>query len=402
MTARPDVRRVRRSGLVACLALALLPVAPAAGAGPALVHPARTPAPTDPRVVAVSVSPSVVSASGTTPATVVVTVQLAGAGALKDTCGIYDGGQTGSAGAFVDLRRVDAADPRVAGFAPDVSRQRLRLTSGTGDTGTWTARVAVPSTWAGTWQVDYLVACGDSPTPPLQVSPATIGHPAPFTVVGEHLPALSMGTSPNPVAWNATGYLAKGRLRDTATGEGLAGRRLEWCNDTGCGIDGGYTGHPVVTDARGYYSFTVDPRQLPPRLNLWTGRVPAVGFGTQEVSLVLTRTPKPVTRPAVAAKPNATTVAAGAGVTVAGRFFDAGRCEGLTYDERVDVQYLYGRTAWRTAATASVRSSGRFDVVVPARAGRWAYRVAFAGTPGIDGWGVCVPAVSTRFVVTGT
>ncbi len=398
-----------------------------AGAGPGTgaIAPAARAATVDARIDQVTVSPSAVTASGLTPVEVMVTVRLVDTGDLQDTCPLMAGESAASSGAIVELRRVTPADPRVGTRAPAATRQRLHLTGTSGTATSWTARIAVPSTWAGTWQVSRIYACADSDPAPnslgplintIDLDPRAHGKVAGVTVTGDHIPALSIGPSPDPVPWTATRYVAKGRLWDTSPGAGLVAT-LEWCADLGCGIEDAYDGNPVTTDDAGYYSMPVDLTAAYTNLNLWIPRPVGRGFPAQGVTQVLVRGVHPRTAPAVGGVPSATRLRTGAALTVTGSFFDGNRCADLR--DPLTLQYLHGRTAWRTISTFLTRFSGRFTVTVPARAGRTAYRVRYAGNPGIQaaavmtpdaspeapvpyGLGACVPASGRPFVVTGS
>lgn len=357
---------------------------------------------TVPTIASLSVSPTTVAASGLTPATVTVSIRLTSAVALSPSCTLNDGGQPGSAGAFIMLTRTTPADPRVGSLVPARTAHALNLTSGSGTDGSWTAQIAVPSTWVGTWRVATVFACRPNDVTSESVDPDTVGHGGAFTVTGTELPALSMGYRPNPVPWNASTVRVQGRLVNGETGAPLARRRLDWCRDTGCGIDGGYTSTVVITDDAGYYRYTLGVSPLFSSLQVWTTPVPATWFGTQRVSLVLSRGPQPVTAPAVSVTPSAAVVATGSRPQVSGRFFDAGRCWSATDRHPVLVEYLVGRTAWRPLVRTTTRLNGRWQAMVPARAERWVLRARYPGTSGAgDGSGACAGATSRSFALTG-
>jgi hypothetical protein len=137
---------------------------------------------------------------------------------------------------------------------------------------------------------------------PVEIDPRTVGLPVSLTVTGSHLPRLSAGTAPNPFAVNARSFTAKGRLTDTDTGAGLPGVTLLWCGDilskdgmespketcTGTNFAGDawapYIGHPITTDASGYWSVTWPNDGFFREIDLWTEK-PDGAYGPRVIYL---------------------------------------------------------------------------------------------------------------------
>lgn len=349
-----------------------------------------------------------IAPAGVVTKKVTFAVGLRSTAPLAADCIDYDPTDSVVQTAFVQIKRVTPEDSRVTGHTWDFAFAPLALASGSATNGVWTAALHIPSTWTGTWQIAQVHACGHDPdglgTVKIDVDPRTIGHTVSFTVAGTHLPNLYMRTTPNPVPWNAASYTWWGRVYDTATGVGVAGADIQTCGEAACfyqapGPDG-MTTTGNITDSLGYVgvaNWSTDNVSA-------NARVYFKPLGSKSVP-ALVAWPAPAVLPGVTAAPASTMTPAAQPLTVDGRFFGTWGC---AVDRRhpIQIQYLYGRTAWRLLATTTNRPSGRWTAVYPARAGRTIYRAyhpaetiyRWEGDAGLS----CAAASSAPFVVTGT
>jgi hypothetical protein len=387
---------------LASLTLAMGPVTPATGATAASVT-----------ITSLSFDRSSVAPSGLNHEKVKISVGLSSSSDIDIWCAMS---LVPPQGPTVTIQRITPVDPRTKGdLVPSSFTGVLDLAAGTLSSGVWATSVTVPSTWTGTWQVSRISACTGGTIEPVEIDPRSVGRTVSLAVAGSHVPRLSAGATPSPLALNAKSFTAKGRLYDTDTGAGLPGVRLLWCGNilskdgmeppkdtcTGTAYAGDfwadYIGHPISTDAAGYWSVSWPNDGYFREIDVWTQE--SVGSGGPPGYLppkVLTRAPEPVISPAVTATPASTSIRAGRALTVNGAWYGKYGCSTAVRNE-IRIQYLYGSTAWRLITTTSSRPSGRWTAVYPARAGRAIYRAYYPGVPG-----KCVSAASGSFVVTGS
>lgn len=267
-----------------------------------------------------------------------------------------------------------------------------KLTSGTVNDGTWTMTFYLSSTADGTWQLTGAETCsaGGSTSYDVASSPA-------FTVVGHHQPRVSWAVVPIPVPVVNPQWSVKGRVYDADTGAGMANVTVgQAVADTSCLYQdqgegpGAYLSLRTVTNANGYYA-------LPTRDGY--GGLQCIGIVSKPEGNPDGLSVYPWFRqfwvdylPSVSAAPAARSVPAGSLDPVNGHVVGGG--SGCL----IQLQRLYGSTAWRAVSTAKLRDSLRFTLTAqPPSAGRYYYRAYYPQ---------CGPqqfaASSSRFTITGT
>jgi hypothetical protein len=271
----------------------------------------------------------------------------------------------------------DSADPqdkdlslhaylkRTAGTGTEkilVSMELLRKT-GTTQSGTWQGIVNVPSTASGTLEVsgvmtgEYFAGSGDMTTP----TPVPADSPK-LTVVGTNQPKITSRVIPNPLPFGQ-GYSIRWSVINGQTGQPYGTKLKVWlANDNGCVESFG--GPVYLTDTQGYVtkSYPASFAEFGNCLLLPGYPVPIGGANTVP------------DRPGiVSAVPAKTSAPVGAVVLV------NGTVAGAPSSCPVDLQRLYGATAWRNVGTAKVRqASGKFVLYAqPAYKGNIPYRVSF-------------------------
>jgi len=336
-----------RPALAALLALVPL-LTPAGPAGSAHAAAADPPPPT---LVDVQLSRTAVTVSGLRTVEVTVSVHLVDPAGVAET----SNPEIPAPWPLVGLTRTSG---RSTSGAPQSVYRDLDLTSGTAQDGTWTAKLLVPSTYEGTWQVSYLAA-QDGDGGSLFVDPRTAGITRTLTVTATHQPSLSFGFAPAVVVGAATSVAVKGRAVDADTGAPIAGLLLTLGNgrQENCGAYG-YGGSAwTVTDARGYYAFG--------------GRRPDEGYfcvisplpqrrrtlDQYRDTTLLFRSGSPTVQPVLSAAPDRSTGTAGATVAIRG---NAGPLASMT-GRQILLQRLVGRT-WRQVGSSYVRASGRYTL----------------------------------------
>ena len=380
---------------------------------PAMVGVAIADPPPNPPVTmsALSVDTPVVTPVGLAAATLTLSVHITSPLPISTRCidGVVAPGDEpnspASDGPYLRLERTSEPDPAQRGRAPSSAIVLLRHASGTATDGDWTASVAIPSTWSGTWQVRRVFACAldafvkagalevRSGTE-LDADPTDSGLDVGFTVLGSHIPTLSVGFSPAVLPYNLTSVVQKGRLTDLATGAGIGGVPLYDCGFLECNHVA------VVTDARGFYAL-----KGPVLLSLWLPTPPPAGeFGAQHVSNVLFATTRPRVQPGLKAARMPQSVPVGA---FSLRGVALGSCTyGQTYfdnAQRVWIQLRAGNGTWALDGIATIRDSRRWTAVMDVRPGKHVYRAYLQGCAAVAGGDAGSVSVSGRpFLVTGT
>ncbi|MFF1818986.1 hypothetical protein ACFVWG_16925 [Kribbella sp. NPDC058245] len=254
----------------------------------------------------------------------------------------------------------------------------------TGDTqhGTWEGNVNVPSTANGTLEVSGVMTGAYTS---IDTGDMTTETPAPnppkLTVIGTNQPKITARVLPDPVPFGQ-GYSIRWSVINAQTAKPYGTRLKVWlADDNGCVENFG--GPAVLTDTNGYLT-----KSYP---------ASASDYGN---CLLLPGDPAPVggtnvhvNHPGiVSATPSKTSAPVGAIVPVNGTV--AGAPTGCP----VNLQRLYGATAWRNVGTAKVRqASGKFVLnAQPAYKGNIPYRVSFPACANFKA------GVSKAFTIRGT
>jgi len=258
----------------------------------------------------------------------------------------------------------------------DLYSMPLKLIKGTLDDGTWQGVVNVPSTANGTIKAAKVLAgdyyfgctsCGEEY--PVQVDGPTLA------VTGTHRPKI-VGTATPAVVPIGKPVTIKWTITDSQTGKPYGTRIKTWpAKDNTC-----VEGDPAValTDTNGVLT-------IPDKSNygLYCLRIPG--------------SPGPIAGTAISVKssitvsatPSKTSAPVGSIVPVNGTAPYAAGCT-------INLQRLYGATAWRTVGTAKVRTSARFTLnAQPAYKGKIPYRAQFPACNNI------VATSSKTFYITG-
>jgi len=293
-------------------------------------------------------TPVLVSSLNTVPVTVEVDAKYAWADADPNTT------------LFGILHRSGGVGPLTYLITPPLKRYE-----GTTQNGKWRGVVYVPSTANGTFELtgimvgQYWPGSGDmtDPTP-------VPGTPPKLTVVGSNLPKITARVLPDPVPYGAN-YSIRWSVINGSTGKPYGTRLKVWlANDNGCVEQFG--GPEYLTDTNGYLTkaYPADYGNFLNCLQLPGNPAPIGALG-----LFVNRPKRAVV---VSATPSKTSAPVGSIVPVNGTVSGApGNCP-------VNLQRLYGATAWRTVGTANVRQSGRYTVnAQPAYKGNIPYRVSF-------------------------
>jgi hypothetical protein len=186
------------------VAVAVCTLATLMGGSLALASPAGA-AVDDFTVVSTTYSVSSVTVSGLDTKPVTVTVHITDSVPLstQDFFLWFDFASVGTTGSFVP-------------FAGAV------FVSGTGSDGVWAATALIPSTANGTWALGVIWE-GPPQFVPSAVEHNVTGAPS-FTVIGTHQPRLTAATVPALVPPGRSPFTIKGRVVDSTTGLGMAGR----------------------------------------------------------------------------------------------------------------------------------------------------------------------------------
>jgi len=259
-----------------------------------------------------------------------------------------------------------------------VSMELFR-TAGTTQNGTWEGNVNVPSTANGTFEAYGVMTGAFWPGSGDMTTETPVPNPPKLTVTGTNQPRITARVIPDPLPFGQS-YSIRWSVINGQTGKPYGTRLKVWlANDNGCVEQFG--GPVYLTDTNGYVT-----KAYPATL---------ANYGN---CLLLPGNPAPVgglnvvpNRPGiVTAVPSKTSAPVGTIVPVNGTVAGAPSCA-------VNLQRLYGATAWRTVGTAKIRSSGRFTVnAQPAYKGYIPYRVYFPGCYNYK------PGVSKTFTIRGT
>jgi hypothetical protein len=298
-------------------------------------------------VMTVSRSSLAVSSLNTVP----VTIKLTGSG-------------TSGATYFVQFKRVAGTGPRDELFS-------MPLTEG--PAGTWQGVVNVPSTVNGT--IKAVGVAQGLWMHGVDVDAEPIDGPT-VAVTGVHIPKIVTTFSPKVVPYNSP-FSIKWTVLDSATGKPY-GTRIKMVprEDNGC-VEGPITG-PLLSGTDGSLTKKYSAGDYVICNFLPGNPAPIFSAGAQP------------TRPGiVTATPSRTSAPVGTIVPVNGTAQAAYNCP-------VNLQRLYGATAWRTVGTAKVRASWRFTVnAQPAYKGNIPYRVLLPACNNV------LSGVSKTFTIKG-
>jgi hypothetical protein len=236
----------------------------------------------------------------------------------------------------------------------------LKRYSGTTQNGQWRGTVNVPSTANGQFQLDGVMVNPYWPGSDGMTDPTPVPSPPTLTVVGTNLPKVTSRVIPDPVPFGQ-GYAIRWSVINSQTAKPYGTRlRVALEYDTGCVESSGAPN--ALTDTNGYVTKSY-PASITGGICLLLPSNPApLGWGSASIN-----------RPGiVSATPSKTTAPVGTIVPV------NGTVAGAPQTCPVNLQRLYGATAWRNVGTAKVRQSGRFTVdAQPAYKGYIPYRVSF-------------------------
>ncbi|MBK6871300.1 MAG: hypothetical protein IPG94_07915 [Kineosporiaceae bacterium] len=138
----------------------------------------------------------------------------------------------------------------------------LSLVSGTRRDGVWRGTFHFASASRGTWRVECVLTPGSSAVSqnlPFCAPHEGVDYPS-VTVVGRHLPALTIAVTPDPIRRQKVVQVT-GRLTDSETGKPLSGVALTAEPEGFCTAQAARAS--VRTDADGRYRMSMDPRGGP-------------------------------------------------------------------------------------------------------------------------------------------
>jgi hypothetical protein len=317
-------------------------------------------------VTSVTLSRANVVVSGTNTVPVTVTVK-----------GGYDSADPGDKDVtfYVTLERAGGTGPLHYLFSTDLPR-----TAGTVQDGTWSGPVNVPSTANGTFKVTSVFAGTFGGNPGDTTDPTPYANGPSIAVKGNDIPKITAKVTPKIVPFNKP-FSITWAVTNSATGKPYSSRiKVVLGSDNVCAENFG-PGYTNLTGTNGLITKSY-PASAADFLNclILPGNPSSInGLGFF------------VARPGiVAAVPSKTSAPVGSLVPV------NGSVAGSPYGCTVNLQRLYGATAWRTVGTAKVRQSGRFTLTAqPAYKGLISYRVSFpACSPYVAG-------VSKAFSIRG-
>ncbi|MFC9687029.1 hypothetical protein ACFTSF_00695 [Kribbella sp. NPDC056951] len=253
---------------------------------------------------------------------------------------------------YVRFKRVSGSGPEDEFFS-----MPLKLVDGNGNPGLWRGTLNVPSTANGTIEPDGVYSgeyiYGAEPGEPDPVS-----SPPVLTVNGTHVPKLTALITPKVVPYNQP-WTIRYTVTDSQTGKPYGTKLKLWVREDNRCVES-LGNETSLTDASG-------------NITLKYGASPN---GDWLHCMMLPGKPAPVggiaalvKRPAaISATPSRTSAPVGTIVPVNGTVTHGGGCP-------VNLQRLYGASAWRTVGTAKVRASGRFTLnAQPAYKGNIPYR----------------------------
>ncbi len=267
---------------------------------------------------------------------------------------------------------------RAAGSGPDdeLYSMPLKLIKGTIDDGTWQGVVNVPSTVNGTIKAarviagEYYYGCTNCAFD----FPVAVDGP-PLTVNGTHIPKIT-GTATPPVVPIGKPVTITWRIIDSQTGKpygtrikALVGRESTCVEGFMQAVLSDVNGVVTIKDSSNYewYCLAVPGKPAP--------------FAHTTIS--------PKSSTTVSATPSKTSAPVGTIVPVNGTAPYAAGCT-------INLQRLYGATAWRTVGTAKVRTSARFTLnAQPSYKGNIPYRAQLPACHNL------VAATSKPFTIRG-
>ncbi|MGW6281955.1 hypothetical protein [Kribbella sp. NPDC055071] len=275
---------------------------------------------------------------------------------------------------YVILERAGGTGPLHYLFSTDLPR-----TAGTVQDGTWSGPVNVPSTANGTFKVTGVFAGTFGANPGDMTDPTPYAGPS-IAVKGNDIPKITAKVTPKIVPFNKP-FSITWAVTNSATGKAYGSKiKVVLGGDNVCAENFG-PGYTNLTGTNGLITKSY-PAGAANFLNCLI--LPGNPSGINGLGFF-------VARPGiVAAAPSKTSAPVGSLVPVNGSV--AGPPSGCP----VNLQRLYGATAWRTVGTTKVRQSGRFTLTAqPAYKGPISYRVSFpACTPYVAG-------VSKAFSIRG-
>ncbi|MFB6723325.1 hypothetical protein ACFCV3_24300 [Kribbella sp. NPDC056345] len=275
---------------------------------------------------------------------------------------------------YVRFKRLSGSGPEDEFFS-----MPLKLVDGDGSPGLWRGTLNVPSTADGTIEPDAVYSgeyiYGAEPGDPDPV----VNAPT-LTVNGFHVPKLTALITPKVVPYNQP-WTIRYTVTDSQTGKPYGAKLKVWVREDNRCVESLGT-ETSLTDAGGNITL----------------RYAASPNGDWLHCMMLPGKPAPVggiaalvKRPAaISATPSRTSAPVGTIVPVNGTVTKGGGCP-------VNLQRLYGASAWRTVGSAKVRASGRFTLnAQPAYRGNIPYRAQLPACYNK------VAGVSKTFTIKGT
>jgi len=339
--------------LAAPLAAAVLTAAPASAADPDLT------------IKAVQVDRTAVAVAGlnTVPVTITVTGSITGGDPSRTTTPLY-----------ADLKRSGAVPANINWVVSD----SLAMVAGNETDAVWRGKVNVPSTANGTLKITGLNIGTYNPASGTNTPATPVDGPA-IQVTGVHRPQFGSIATPS-IAKAGTAVTIRWQVMDSETKRPYGTKlRVIVADDNGCVERVGGAG-TVLTDVNGVIlNKTISDDAI--HCLLVPGSQAPIGGLT-----ILLRHPGVVTAvPSKTSAPVGTIVPVNGVVKVAPLY-----CP-------VNLQRLYGATAWRTVGTVKTDSRKRYTLKAqPAYKGKIPYRVQFPTCANY------VTAVSPTFWITGT
>ncbi|MDX2969069.1 hypothetical protein [Kribbella solani] len=248
--------------------------------------------------------------------------------------------------------------------------------------GTWSGVLNVPSTANGTFKVAGVMTGPFFPGSGSMTTPTPYAGPS-LAITGTHQPKITASVTPKFVPYNKP-YTIRWAVTDAQTGKPYGSRvRVVLGIDNTCAEYFG-PGYTNLTDTNGVVAkaYTAADANAVNCL-LLPGNPASVGG----LGLVVLR---PYIKPTVTAVPARTSAPIGTVVPVNGAVHT------VRAGCAVNLQRLYGASAWRNVSTGAVRSSGRYTVnAQPAYKGSIPYRVYVPDCASIA-------AASKTFYIRGT
>ncbi|WP_405063214.1 hypothetical protein OG474_16695 [Kribbella sp. NBC_01505] len=247
---------------------------------------------------------------------------------------------------------------RVSGSGPEGEFYTTPLKLVAGSPGLWRGTLNVPSTAngtiepAGVYDGQYIFGVDDGEADP-------VVDPPKLVVTGVHVPKLTALITPKVVPYDKP-WTIRYTVTDSQTGKPYGTKLKLWVREDNACTESPSTA-TTLSDVNGNITlkYAASPNADWVHCMMLPGNPAPVG-GIAAL----------VKRPAgVSATPSRTSAPVGTIVPVDGRVTNGAGC-------KVNLQRLYGKTAWRTVGTATVRSSSRFTLnAQPAYKGDIPYRV---------------------------